>query len=542
MKNKIILKWGLRLALGTVAAILTALPVSAAQRIYFNYGPLIFSVSVDALETFAQEGKVDKELGFFLKRLSPQQQTQLRDFLRSRYNLNPVILSRVGYTITGERLLKRVGELIKSQAGQNGFYGIRAAMVQASADPEGLTAISFLRRFPTDIQINIEQIIKLTKEISTLFKQTNTLVTQLEQMNSDAASKVAFDFNQLPDLGKPGEFSITKQTINLRDPVRDRQLIVDLYLPQAFNQAQVPVIVISNGLGGQRDRFISLAQHLTSHGFAVVIPDHPGSNDQRQKAFFAGLYKENFDAEEYINRPLDITYVLNELERLNSIEFKNQLNLRHIGMFGYSFGGTTALALAGAELNFEQLEKDCNPQVINPAVNISVLYQCRALELPRKTFKLQDSRIKAAFVSVPFTKSLFGEKGISHVNIPIFWQAVDEDIVTPLVLEQFPPFTWLKTFDKYLLVSQGLPHTRITVNLVDKVLNTNRAMSLGKLTSVTQAYVNAFSLAFFQVYVAQNEQYRPYLQASYAQAITEKPYSLSLLHIKTAKNSLRSKE
>ena len=67
MKNQINWRRGLRsLTLGVVSTILTLLPVKAAERIYFNYGPLGFSVSVSALETFAQEGKVDKELGFSL--------------------------------------------------------------------------------------------------------------------------------------------------------------------------------------------------------------------------------------------------------------------------------------------------------------------------------------------------------------------------------------------------------------------------------------------------------------------------------------------
>jgi len=104
-----------------------------------------------------------------------------------------------------------------------------------------------------------------------------------------------------------------------------------------------------------------------------------------------------------------------------------------VGIFGYSFGGTTALSLAGAELNFDQLEKDCTFPI--DVVNISILYQCRALELPRKKVDLQDSRIKAAFVFVPFSNSLFGENGLNRVNIPSFWQATDEDIVTPLLLE-----------------------------------------------------------------------------------------------------------
>ena len=96
--------------------------------------------------------------------------------------------------------------------------------------------------------------------------------------------------DRLPDLRKPGKFSISRRTINLHDVLSDRTVVVDLYLPAAFHQSQVPVIVLSNGLGGQRDRYILLAQHLASQGF-VVVRDHPGSNDHRQQQFFAGLSK-----------------------------------------------------------------------------------------------------------------------------------------------------------------------------------------------------------------------------------------------------------
>jgi len=78
--------------------------------------------------------------------------------LQTRYNLKPVTISRVSYSITGERLLKRFELVIKTQSGQNGFYGIRAAIVQSAASAEGFTAINFLRKFPTDIQIDVEEI------------------------------------------------------------------------------------------------------------------------------------------------------------------------------------------------------------------------------------------------------------------------------------------------------------------------------------------------------------------------------------------------
>lgn len=514
------------LVLGIVS-ILTTLPVSAAQRVYVNYGSLGFSFSVDSLETFAKQGKIDRQLRFVLKRLSPKQQTQLRTFLQTRYNLKPVIISRVSYSITGERLLKRFGLLIKTESGQNGFYGIRAAIVQSAASPEGFTAINFLRKFPTDIRIDIGEVLKFTKQISALLKETNILVSQLASQSPAGENS---NYSQLLDLRKPGNFSVSRRTINLHDAKRDRTIVVDLYVPTALPPSQVPVIVISNGLGGQRDRFILLAEHLASQGFLVVIPDHPGSSDRRQQQFFAGLYKENFDADEYINRPLDITYVLNELEKLNSIEFANKLNLQQVGMFGYSFGGTTALSLAGAEFDFEQLEKDCTFPI--NVINISILYQCRALELPRQKVNLQDRRIKAAYVFVPFGNSLFGKAGLSRVNIPIFWQSTDEDIVTPLLLEQMPAFNRL-TFEKYLVVSENLPHTRITIKLMDKLLNTNRAMSLEELRLVTQDYLNALTVGFFKFYISQDLKYSKYLQSSYTQYITKKPYNLIYLKFKS---------
>lgn len=110
---------------------------------------------------------------------------------------------------------------------------------------------------------------------------------------------------------------------------------------------------------------------------------------------FAGIHQDNFEVQEFIDRPLDITFILDQLETINSSQFNNQLNLQKVGLFGYSFGGATALALAGAEINFEQLEQDCTPD--NKRFNISLLYQCRALELPRKTYSFKDDRIQLYF-------------------------------------------------------------------------------------------------------------------------------------------------
>jgi len=183
----------------------------------------------------------------------------------------------------------------------------------------------------------------------------------------------------------------------------------------------------------------SLLPRVLQRSFSII----PGSHAQRQKRFsFKRTFTaKNFDSQDFIDRPLDVSFVLDELTRRNASEFNNQLNLQQVGMFGYSLGGTAALALAGATINFNQLEQDCGTQI--NIINIAVLYQCRALEIPHQNYKLKDDRIKAIFLFVPSSKHIYGSHGISNVRIPIFWQATNEDIVTPLVLEQVPMFNAL---------------------------------------------------------------------------------------------------
>ena len=519
----------------SIAVILAiAPPAKAAQHLYLTYGPFEFSIAVKDLNQFAQTGTIPPDLKFILNRFSPQQQTQIRDLLRLKNEVNPVILSRVTYTATVERLIKRIGELIQTRDRQNGFYAIRAALLQSATDPQGLSILNFLQKFPTDLRLDLPATLKFVNQLKATIKDTDTFVADLEKATTKIAqSESPVDLNQLADLRQPGALTVVMQTLSLRDKKRalhsrypkGRPLTVDLYRPTTPNPT--PIILISGGLGGDRNHFKDLAQHLASQGFTAVVLDHPGSNAQRQRDFFKGLYSENFDSQDFIDRPLDISFVLDELTQRNASEFNNQLNLQQVGMFGYSLGGTAALALAGATINFNQLEQDCGNQV--NIINIAVLYQCRALELPRQNYQLKDDRIKAIFLFVPSSKHIYGTQGISHVRIPIFWQATNEDIITPLILEQVPMFNALPSHQKYLAVSQGLPHTRVILRLLDRVTGTNRTMLSEELFKVTQDYLKTFNTAFFKAYISHDKTYRPYLTASYAQAFAQQPYSLSLV-------------
>ncbi|MEM9276673.1 MAG: alpha/beta hydrolase [Cyanobacteria bacterium P01_F01_bin.143] len=110
-------------------------PTIPAESINFNYSLLGFEVKVADLELFATQGKITKNLNFYLKRISPEQRKKLQQFLTQSYEVNPVLVYRYSRTSVGIKLLERIGKIIQIPHDINGFYGLRAAVVLRERRP-----------------------------------------------------------------------------------------------------------------------------------------------------------------------------------------------------------------------------------------------------------------------------------------------------------------------------------------------------------------------------------------------------------------------
>lgn len=528
---------------GLLSISLAARPALSAERLYLSYGLLERSISVSALEAYARKEELDDDLFVYSRYIDSKQLQDLRKGLLARADLTPIAVSQFLYTPQGEILLRRLGQVIQPESRDTGFYAIRAALILASSDPQGLTPINIFRKFPTrGIRIDLQRSLEIAGDLEQIVNQTNRATATIEQLTVQEAAASFASVGSLPDLATRGSYAWRKQVIRLIDRKRDfvtalgseRIFPVDVYLPQtrfdrSGNIRSVPVVVISHGLGSDRQTMSYLAEHLASHGFAVAVPEHPGSSAKQTQALLSGTVSEVATPSEFVDRPLDIKYLLDELMRRASSDTAYQgLNLQQVGVLGQSFGGYTVLALAGAPLNFSQLQKDCGTLALDSTLNLSLLLQCRALALPQINYNLADPRVKAIIAINPIDSGVLGQTGLSQIKIPTMVVSGNADTVAPALTEQIQPFTWLETLDRYLvLIDQGTHFSALTESSNDAFVFPPEVV--GPAPALARRYMNALSLAFFQTYVANQPSYRPYLSATYAKTLSRSPLRLSFV-------------
>ena len=520
-------------------------PAISAERLYVSYGVLERSISVAALEAYARTGDLDSDLSVYAQYADAKQLADLRQALVVRADVTSIAVSQFLYTPQGEILLRRLGQVIQPESRDTGFYAIRAALILASSDPKGLTPLNVFRKFPTrGLRIDLQRSLQIAGELEKVITRTNQATATLDQLAQlEALAAPIATTAPLPDLASRGAFGWQKETIRLVDRRRsfvtvlgrERVFPVDVYLPQLRTGRQgqapkTPVVVISHGLGSDRATFRYLAEHLASHGFAVAVPEHPGSNAAQLQALIAGTVSEVATPSEFVDRPLDIKYLLDDLTRRAQTDPRyGRLNLEQVGVLGQSFGGYTVLALAGAPINFEQLQKDCGPQALDNTLNLSLLLQCRATALLPINYGLQDSRVKAIFAINPVDSAVLGESGFNQISIPTMIVSGNADTVAPALQEQVQPFTWLRSRDRYLaLLDRGTHFSTLEEPTTDDAIPLPPEV-VGPTPGVARRYISALGLAFFQTHIANQPSYRPYLSASYAQFISQGSLRLSLV-------------
>lgn len=504
-------------------------PVLAAESVTVRLGRLSQTVSLNDLEVFAATGEVPQSLRLY----RPLLNASLRQALEGEITLEPevgqVILDEILHTPGGAQLLDTLRAIAPNLAATD----LRITLEQVSKSESGLTLLNILRAMPQDtLEINVGTLLTLASQFRLAQMESKALSRVLRQ---DPAAETA---EPLPLLGtdpfSTGPSEVERWELVLRDHNRARSIPIDIYWSE---DSHGPLVVISHGFGADRRFFAYLAEHLASHGLTVVSVEHPGSNVAAllslptEKLPNAAVHSRILPATEFLDRPRDISFVLNRLEKINlySYSLRNRLNTEQVAFIGHSLGGYTGLALAGADLDLRSLESYC--QTLNP-VNVSPAdwLQCAALNLPVKYANLHDERITQLIVANPLTGLLFGEAGLSQVRVPTLVLAGTHDTVTPMASQQLRPFMQLPA-SKHLVTVVGGSHLSVgDPNNLNADLG--RIPFMPALPDVTTAPLRIFlqgvSLSFVMQQTPEAEDYAPALSPTVAHAFSTTALSLRL--------------
>ncbi len=581
-------RWGMLVALGITQALAQGLGApagQAAEQLVIHYGSLSSTIPLRELESSLDPAAPATAKSFPLAQLNREMTQRLRSLLTQPLPSLPAQqVENLFHSRCGERLLQALAEVFFVGEKLNpaeGGAALRTALAAAAASPEGMTGLNILRHFPGELHWDARRTMALWQQKQQLQQETQEFLASLDQrLELDAALEGP---GGQEDLRLPGNHSFRQGELQLWDEDRDRPLLVQLYLPDTVHSKDavaeyyishhgaedIPLMIMSHGLSANRHSRQFFAKHLASHGIAVAMVQHWGSDSDQFHAMLQGQVDHLASPKAFIDRPLDISFVLDELDRLSSVGKRSSvaitsregdgeadreddrsllqdypLQLDRVAFFGHSLGAYTGLAIAGAEINFQQLQQDCQPDAM--LLDLSLVLQCQALELASVPLpNLKDARVSALMLADPMSRSIFGPQELQKIQLPVVWTGGDRDSFTPFSFSQLPSFDWLGSEHKYLAVAEATRHLYLNSESLEPRNGRTSASSdsavvedkasapafeamVAAQPQPVQDYTNALGLAFTRTYLDRDAGYQSYLTASYGRQLSQSPYHLRL--------------
>ena len=228
-----------------------------------------------------------------------------------------------------------------------------------------------------------------------------------------------------------------------------------------------PVVSFSHGYGGLRFQSYFLTEHLASHGFVVVAPDHMGNTLLEPW----NLGSDEAAYQSSVDRPLDMAFVLDAL-LAGDLGSDLEVDEDRVGITGHSFGGWTSI------------------------------------QAP-----LDDPRYVASFPMAPGFKETATPEMTAGLGIPLFIFGGSEDATCEFEENQVPAYEAALP-SKYLAEVVGAGHLDFS-NLCEIELATlfiDDGCDDEKIDPAdVQARTRTLSVAFAKVFVADDLRYADFL-------------------------------
>ncbi len=214
---------------------------------------------------------------------------------------------------------------------------------------------------------------------------------------------------------------------------RSQSLDVTVITPK--RSANGRLVVISHGLWDEPSSFEGWAHLLASHGFAVLLPRHPGSDAAQQRALLQGEQPPP-SSEELRLRPMDVTALIDAVDA-GQLLSEFSLDSDSVAVVGHSWGATAALQLSGLQTTSRKLAVRCQDPS-DPDRNLSWALQCSWLDGADQGSQA-DPRVLTAVVVSPPLRLLFDESSGPAMHAKVLLVSGTRDWVVPSDSEAVVP-------------------------------------------------------------------------------------------------------
>jgi predicted dienelactone hydrolase len=198
----------------------------------------------------------------------------------------------------------------------------------------------------------------------------------------------------------------------------------------------LPLLLLSHGTGGAAPQLAWLAEHFACRGFLVAAVNHHGNTAAEEKLTPQGFYL-------WWERAVDLTRVLDAL--LADPRWGPRIDRGRIGAAGFSLGGFTVLALAGAETSLSAFEAFCTgpqadtscqappefPDLLEEVERIQHTDPLVVESLRRHGESYRDSRVRATYAIAPALGMAFTEVSLRAISVPVRIASGDADEIVP---------------------------------------------------------------------------------------------------------------
>jgi predicted dienelactone hydrolase len=268
-----------------------------------------------------------------------------------------------------------------------------------------------------------------------------------------------------------------------------------------------PLVMFSHGNKGINYQSFTIYEYLVSHGFIVAAPDHDGNTLMDNPS-------DEEVADIAYNRPANIMEAMQVL--IDDGFLNGVMDLANAGIMGHSFGGYTALVLAGGQVDVDAANARCQAGIEADVFCPYIVYWPAGETVTRPPEA--DGVFKACLALAPGGYAAFGDEGLQTVDMPVFLAGGTLDEYTKNDID--PIFNALPV-EKYKLIIEKAGHMSFTD--ICHIPGVQFIPTLGDLCDDTHIELdrcfeitNTFVVAFFRHHLLHDRAMIPFLTPQFA--------------------------